>query len=257
MKKIFEEIFLLDEEEIFLLMGSLLSLLFTTSFIFYFIRLLKSQINFLDIPIITIVFLYLNNLIWYTYSKYILYDLMKICYLISIIISLIFIMIYLVNEFSQDKIDALLNIFLIISATLALNKFLMEVLNDEDKIKMCCSDAIIFILFGLLSSIFRTIHIKSNNNLSFCIGISLILMCGCHFIYGIFYKEIFFIITNLAGILLGIIYLGFIFYFKINYSSLKEFRADSVIDIDVKNEEKEKNNIKNKEENISMNEFKK
>ena len=239
-----DEIFLLDEEEIFLLIGSIFTLLFNGSFIFYFIKLFKSQINLIDIPILTIFLSYLNGLVWFTYSKYILHDIMRNVYLISSIISIIFIIIYLIYEYKTDKTDAILNILLLISSTLALNKFLTEALNDEDKIKFCCYYSIISIILGILTSIFRAIMIKSNSNLNIYVGIFLILMCGANLFYGLFYKELLLIITNASGIYGGLAYLGFFYYLKINYTSLyfKESGGDSVIDIEVKNDKQEKNN---------------
>jgi hypothetical protein len=238
-----DEIFLLDEEEIFLLIGSICTLLFNSSFLFYFIKLFKSQINLIDIPILTIFLSYLNDLVWFTYSKYILHDIMRNVYLISSIISIIFILIYLIYEYKTDKTDSILNILLLISATLALNKFLTEALNDEDTIKLCCCYSIISILFGLLTSIIRAVIIKSNSNLNIYVGIFLVVMCGANLLYGLLYKELILIIINASGIYGGLSYLGFFYYLKINYTPLnfKESGGDSVIDIEVKNDKQEKN----------------
>ena len=243
-----DEIFLLDEEEIFLLIGSIFTLLFNCSFIFYFIKLFKSQINLIDIPILTVFLSYLNGLVWFTYSKYILHDIMKNVYLTSSIISIIFIIIYLICEYTTDKTDVILNILLLISSTLALNKFLTQTLNDEDDIKFCGCYSIISLYFGILTSIFRSVIIKSNSNLNIYVNIFFILMCVANLFYALFYKELLLIIVNTSGIFIGFSYFGYFHYLKINYTSLnfKESVGDSVIDIEVKNDKQEKNDSGNK-----------
>ena len=242
------EIFLLDKEEVVLLIGSIFTLSFNSSFIFNFIKLFKSQINLIDIPILAIFLSYLNSVIWFIYSKYILHDIMKNIYLINIIISLTFIILFLICQYKKDKTDTILNILLIISITLSINKFLTKTLNDEDKIKFCCCYSIIALCFGILFNIFRAIRITSNTILNIYNGICLILVCGCHLFYGIFYKEIFFIISNFCGMVFGFGYLGFFYFLKINYTSLpfKELRKDSVIGIEVENDKNRKNDIEKK-----------
>ena len=81
-----EELFLLDNEEIFLLIGSGFNLLFTCSFATFLYKVLNGSLNYLEIPIISISFCFINNMIWFFYSEYILHDLMKLCFLISLII---------------------------------------------------------------------------------------------------------------------------------------------------------------------------
>ena len=173
---------------------------------------------------------------------------MKNVYLTSSIISIIFIIIYLICEYKTDKTDVILNILLLISTTLALNKLLTDILNDEEKIKLCCCYSIISLFFGRLASIIRSIIIKSNSNLNIYVNIFFILMCGANLIYSLFYKELLLVIVNTAGVFFGFIYFRFFYYLKINYTTLnfKESGGDSVIDIKVENDKQEKNDGWNK-----------
>jgi hypothetical protein len=231
-----EDISLLDTEETFLFVGSILSILFTTTFIYNIYRLFKGTLNFIDFPIISISLCYLNNFIFYTYSKFILHDLMKYCYLISILISLLLIICYLIYEFSRDKIDTFMNILLLISVTLSVNKFLSEDLNNEDKVKLTCGYSTLALLCGIIEWLYRDARFKGKNSLFLFTGIALILMSGCYFIYGIIYKENAFIFPNIIGILVGFVYIGFNIYFKNKYYTFQENKGNTVIDIDVQNE---------------------
>ena len=230
-----KEIFIMDNEELFFLTGSILSLLLTCCYISYFIKILQKKINFIDIPIISLFFCYLNNYVFYAYSKFILHDSMKFFYFISTIISAFLIILYLIIEFNKEKVDATLNILFFIAASLAIDKLLFKELNHEDKIKICCNYSTYGLLFGLMISIYRAIYIKSNNNLNLYIGIILIFLCGCYYGYGYYYKEMEFIYPNLIGILFGFFYIVFFHCLKSKYS--KNFgRAESVIEIENKNE---------------------
>ena len=232
------EIFLMDYEELFFLAGSILSLLLTCCYTSYFIKLLQKRINFIDIPIISLFFCYLNNYVFFAYSKFILHDSMNFFYFISTIISAFLIILYLIIEFNKEKVDSILNILFFIAASLSIDKLLFKELNHEDKIKICCNYSTYGLLFGFMINIYRAIHIKSNNILNLYIGIILIFLCGCYYGYGFYYKEIQFIYPNLIGILFGFFYIALFQCLKSKYS--KDFGgADSVIDIDNKNENEE------------------
>lgn len=240
-----EEFFFLDNEEIFLLIGSVFNLLFTCSFSTFLYKVLNSSINYSEIPIISICFCYINNLIWYFYSEYILHDLMKLFYLISFIISLIFISLYLIYEYKKDKFDMILNIFLLIGASLAIHKLTTQVLNDEDKIKKACGYSIFALLCSILQRLYMEMQTKAHNNLSIYISISLSLMTGCHFVYGVVYNEDNFIIPNIIGVFVGISYLVLIILTSNKYYTFQEIKENSVIDIDIdinkdENEDQEK-----------------
>ena len=231
-----EAITLLDTEESFLFVGSILSILFTISFIYNIYRLFKGTLNFIDFPIISVSLCYLNNFIFYTYSKFILHDLMKYCYLLSTLISLLLIICYLIFEFNRDKIDTFMNILLLLSVTLSVNKFLNEALNNEDNVKLTCGYSTLALLCGIIEWLYKDIRFKGKNSLFLLTGITLILMSGCYFIFGILYNEKAFIFPNLFGILIGLVYIGFNTYFKNKYYTFQENKGNTVIDIDIQNE---------------------
>ena len=225
------------------------SLIFTCSFITIFIRLFNGTLNFIDIPIISISLCYLNNFVLYIYSKLILHDFMELCYLISTFVSLSLIICYLIYEFKLDKFDVLLNFFILISITLSLHKLLIEVFNDEDKVKISCCFSTFALFCGIIEWVYKANQIKSKNVLNKFTGIALILMSGCYFIFGIYYSEFSFIFSNIFGIITGFLYLGFNYYLKNKYSNIQENRGNTEVDIENNgNEENEKDDINEQNE---------
>ena len=120
-----EDLNALDEEEKLLLLGSCLSLVFTSSFIFSYILVFLHKKNYDEIPLSVIVFGYINNLVWYYYSELIYHEYMQNTNNINYIIYLILIMIYLIYEFKDDKIDTILNFFIVITVSWAIKKLLI------------------------------------------------------------------------------------------------------------------------------------
>ena len=244
-----EALSLLDTEELFLLVGGIFSLIFTCSFIIIFIRLFNGTLNFIDIPIISISLCYLNNFVLYIYSKLILHDFMELCYLISTFVSLSLIICYLIYEFKLDKFDVLLNFFILISITLSIHKLLIEVFNDEDKVKISCCFSTFALFCGIIEWVYKANQIKSKNVLNKFTGITLILMSGCYFLFGIYYSEFSFIFSNIFGIITGFLYLGFNYYLKNKYSNIQENRGNTEVDIENNgNEENEKDDINEQNE---------
>lgn len=217
---------LLDNEEVFLFVGSIFSLLFTSSFLFSFVKVFYGTLNYDEIPIISISFCYTNNLIWYFYSDYIFHDLMKLCYLISTIISLSFIILYIKFEYKQDKFDSILNILLLLGITLVLHKLLTEVFNVEDKAKISCSYSIFFLLLSFFEWIYKAFKLKTTNNLNIYTGISLLLMSVCYFFYGITYKELWIIYPHFFGIIIAFAYIIIFYLLNNKYNNFEEDKAE-------------------------------
>ena len=76
--------------------------------------------NYYELPILVIFFYYFNSLVWFYFSDSIYHYNMKMIYKINFLFSLILIMIYLVYEFSEYKIDTFLNFLIFITASWAI-----------------------------------------------------------------------------------------------------------------------------------------
>ena len=209
-----EDLNSLDEEEKLLLLGSCLSLVFTCSFIFSYILVFLHKKNYDEIPLSVIVFGYINNLVWYYYSELIYHEYMQNTNNINYIIYLILIMIYLIYEFKDDKIDTILNFFIVITVSWAIKKLLIDIFNDEDKVKYTSVLSTFSLYFVILELIIRAFKEKNKNILNILTPFCLVATSICHVIYGLIYEESAFFIPNIFGIVIGCIYVGVWLYLK-------------------------------------------
>ena len=244
--ELIEDLLLLDDEEKMLLVGSCLSLLFTLSFIYSSIKVYLHKMDYNEIPFIVLCFGYLNNLIWYYYSDLIYHDYMKMVYKINYIFSLILIIIYLKYEIKEDKIDSLLNILIVITASWAIKKLMMDIFNDEDKVKISSGFSTISVLMAVVEWMFRAYKEKNKNILNIFCALSLICVSICRIIFGYIYEELSFLIPNIIGFIIGCAYIGI-------WTNLNRNYKYSDIPVEIK----ENNNDENKNENNDETKFKK
>ena len=239
-----DELLLLDNEEKILLVGSCLSLLFTLSFTYSYIKVFRQKMNYNELPILVICFGYLNNLVWFFYSDLIYHDYMKIAYKINFIFSLILIMIYLKYEFGEDKIDTFLNFLIIITASWAIKKLMIDILNDEDKVKIACFFSTISLLITLLEWIIRAYRAKNKNILNIFCALSLLLTSICRIIFGLVYDELSFLVSNIIGLIIAFIYIGVWLILKRKYGDVPEEIKENIKDKDIKNEQNDEKTFK-------------
>ena len=161
-----DDLKLLDEEEITLLVFGILSLLFTCSFIFSYIKVFRHTLHHSEIPTITISFCYLNNLVWYYYSDLRYHDYMKYCFEASIAVCIIMIFIFLYFQYKEDKIDSILNFFIILTSSWAIKKLIVDILDDEDKAKITAGFSIVVLLCSIIGWIISAFNEKNKNILN-------------------------------------------------------------------------------------------
>ena len=242
-----EDLNALDEEEKLLLLGSCLSLVFTCSFIFSYILVFLHKKNYYEIPLSVIVFGYINNLVWYYYSELIYHEYMQNTNNINYIIYLILIMIYLIYEFKDDKNDTILNFFIVITVSWAIKKLLIDIFNDEDKVKYTSVLSTFSLYFVILELIIIAFKEKNKNILNILTPFCLVATSICHVIYGLIYEESAFFIPNIFGIVIGCIYVGVWLYLKRKsrefISKKEDFEENKKVNNeDIKKDGKTKNN---------------
>ena len=241
---------ILDEEEIILLIGSTFSLLYTVSFGFSLIKLFKKKYTYEVFPIISLFFCYLNGLIWTQYSDLIYHESMKFLFQVSNIISCGFVVIYSLYEILKDIIDTILNVLILITSSWAVKKLLMDILKEEEKVKMTCAYAIIILYLASLEWTYRA-HVERNTNiLNMISALFLLCLASCWIFYGIKYEDKYFLYPNLVGIFTGIIYLY-------NWNRLRKKYGYNVPVKKNKEEKKKSEEKENKEDNKEVKENKK
>ena len=241
---------ILDEEEIILLIGSTFSLLYTVSFGFSLIKLFKKKYTYEVFPIISLFFCYLNGLIWTQYSDLIYHESMKFLFQVSNIISCGFVVIYSLYEILKDIIDTILNVLILITSSWAVKKLLMDILKEEEKVKMTCAYAIIILYLASLEWTYRANVERNTNILNMISALFLLCLASCWIFYGIKYEDKYFLYPNLVGIFTGIIYLY-------NWNRLRK-KYGYIVPVKKNKEEKKKSEEKeNKEDNKEVKENKK
>ena len=247
---------ILDEEEIVLLIGSCFSLLYTASLTFSIIKLFRKKFTYEVFPIISLFFCFLNGLIWTQYSDLIYHESMKYLFQINSIISCALVLVYSLYEILKDIIDTILNILILITSYWAVNKLLMDILKEEEKVKQTCGYAIIVLYLSSLEWVYRANRERNTNIINFISAMFMLCLSSCWVYYGFKYEDKYFLYPNIVGIFTSIIY----FYV---WNKLKKKYGYVIPHKKIKEEEKkekEENNgskeDKKQEKNNSVNETK-
>ena len=248
LNSIMEGLSLLDDEELMLLLGSFFSLLFTCSFIYYFIKLFSHKMQYSEIPLFLLYFTYMNTLVWHYYSIFILHDYMKTCHQINYIIALIFIIIYILYEFKENKIDSFLNVGIIISVSWAIRKILNDILSDEDKVKISCGFSQLSLISMIFALLIKAYKDKNINILNVFCTFPLISVSVVWIVFGLVYEELAFFIPNILGLIMGCAYLGMWFYLKKKFYGFHEIKY-----VNIKNNNKDDSNSNSNSNSIRNN----
>ena len=248
-----EDLSLLDREEKILLVGCCLSLVATCTFIYNYIQVFRHKMDYSQLPILTIIFGYLNNLVWYYYSDLIFNEYMKSVININYYIYLLLMFIYLKYEYKEDKIDTLLNFLIIITSSWAIKKLLADILNDEDKVKYCCSFSSFSLYVFIVEWAIRAYKEKNKFILNLFYIFFLFANSACNAIVGIIYEELVFFIPNIIGVIFCCVYAGVWIYLKRKYGDyIPEFKKE--IEEEEEQEKEEKEETKEKKVENKLNE---
>ena len=198
---------ILDEEEITLLIGSCLSLLYTSSLSFSLYKLFRKKFTYDVFPIISLFFCYLNGLIWAQYSDLIYHESMKFIFQVTIVVSCGLVIIYSLYEILKDIIDTVLNILILVTSSWAVNKLLTDILKEEEKVKMTCGYAIVVLYLSALEWTYRANQERNTNVLNLISGLILLSLAICWIYYGFKYEDKYFLYPNLVGAFSGVLYI--------------------------------------------------
>ena len=183
-----------------------------------FLNVIKGKLHYEETPGIYVTTCYINCLIWYIYAKMKNNNLIKISYMISGIICLIFISIYLIFEAKKYLCDSILNTFFIVTGTWAFYRALILIVG---KIKLVGYITILttFILF--ISPVMKLDKMIKEKNFKLTQTFSAwkyLVYSISWLIYAIFLKDIYLIITNSLGIIFALFYVFIKIYYKNKYN---------------------------------------
>ena len=219
-------------QEIFGWVATGLTICLYISPIIPFIKVFKKKLKYEDTPIVLISTSYVNCFCWYIYGDMIFSNQIKICNMIGIILNLILICIYLIYEIKDYTLDAILNVLIIISGSLALYKGLANVINDDSIIGKICNGTAILVFLCPIRLIYKVIKDKNYVLIPNYVAYVLFMASSCWVTYGVFIKDIYVILPNAFGILLAIIQIIVYTYYKRKYPSIEEKQLNSTIGIE-------------------------
>jgi uncharacterized protein with PQ loop repeat len=234
---------------IFGFLGFILGLIFGISPYTYFKKIQLHEINLPDIPLLMLIFNYLNNQLWLAYGILLKEFIMIFGNIINLIINIVFIIwyIYYYVDKQNKKCSYYSGILILISI------FLFLILVNLFPEKLLGKSAMIFnilMFFGPCQNIFKVIKTGNYKLLSILSSSIGFVMSFCWVLYGVFIKNINSIIPNLFGVILCLIQILFYLIYKYKISEDKKYifsNKNNNTEIEVKIENNNNNNNDNEE----------
>ena len=122
---------------------------------------------------------------------------------------------------------------------------MIDILNDEDKVKVSCLFSTISLLIALLEWIIKAYRVKNKNILNIFCALSLICVSICRIIFGLLYDELFsFLVSNIIGLIIAFIYIVVWLILKRKYRDVPEEIKENINDKDIKNEKNDETTFK-------------
>lgn len=242
----------LDNEEIILLISGAFSLFFIFSYSINFFKVILGFNNYTETGIKSLFFIYINCSMWYYYSVLIEHELMQGCYYYGSWIAFAMLILYLSYQYYDDKFDTLLN-FLITSILFStLKKIFIQIYDDEEKTKRFCGYTQFLVIISIIQWIYKSYKTKNIRNLNIYVAFGLIFYSSSLLYYGYSFEDLYILIPNFGGVLIGLAYICIWCLLNKKYDSFEiELQGAPSIDIEVKDEKKvkEKSDKKNKKRN--------
>jgi solute carrier family 50 protein (sugar transporter) len=250
----------METKDIFGWAATYLTALFYVSLVTPFIKIFKGQMKYQDAPIFVIYVSYINCILWIIYGSMIFSSQIRICNIIGASSTFILIFIYLSYEIKKYILDSILSAIIVVYGTFVLYNYLTIIITDKANI---IGNFCIFAKFCVFISPIQLIYrvIKEKNYILIPIYASFVSFSSgiCWVIYGFYIKNIYVILPNMVGIILGITQFYVFFYYKKNYSNLY-ISNNNTIHIDnsfAEPDNKEDVEIIIKEKNLKNKAFKK
>lgn len=201
-------------EKIFGWSGTLINAIYYISPLIPYMDLVKGKLEYDDVPGILVSTSYCNCFMWYIYGDMIFSSELKMCNLFGCLISLIFIMLYLIFEMKKFACDAVLNGLILFSGTWATYRALNVVVNDEDAVGKFCVISSLITHLSTIQLLFRVC--KENNFRIIPIVTSFVLALSniCWIIYGFIINDYYIVTANFIGLGINGFIIGIYYIFK-------------------------------------------
>lgn len=194
-----------------------------------FIKVIEGKLNFEDTPGVYVTTCYINTFLWFIYGVMTVNDQIKISNMISAIISLIFIMIYLLYELKKYFVDSVLNFLILISGSWAVYRALTIVADDDITCGYICLGTTVIVLISPLVVLYKVCKEKNYHLIQFFSAWIYLLNTLFWFIYSILIKDIFLAVPNTLGFFVSVLEIGMYIHYRRKYGIGESF--SSSIDI--------------------------
>jgi hypothetical protein len=212
-----------------------------------FYKVIMGKLNYENTPGAYITLVYLNSLCWYVYGDYIYSDQMKLCYLVGIISSFIFLAIYLLYEQRKYTHDAILNAVIIINAAFVIYKGLNIVVDDVDNIARISLAISLPILIFPINNIYHAIKRRNYSIIPYKTSWYSMAVSLCWIIYSVLFDEFYIILPNVFIYILSSIQVFLYYRYKKIYT-ISDDNTISIISFKKPKEEMEKEEKEDKKE---------
>jgi hypothetical protein len=185
--------------------GTLVSICFFISPIHQYYFLIKKKIKYSDIHIIIILGNYISSIVWLIYGFSVDIKQIKICFLLGVLISLIWIWIYLIYMAKKKMTQSIFFTMILSILSFAIYIILTTVIRDKKLIGEICFVVCSISYISPVQLIIKVINSKNYNLIPIYSAIISSIGYGSWTIFGLFNFNAHIIIPNLVGLAFSLV----------------------------------------------------
>ena len=219
-------------KEIFGWVATGLTMCFYISPVIPFVNVFKGKLNYEDTPAIIVTTSYVNCFCWFIYGDIIVSDQIKICNLTGAISSGILISIYLIYEFKQYTLDAILNALILITGSYAAYRAITVLIDDDETIGKICNITAIIVFLSPIQLIYRVIKEKNFILIPIYTAYVSLVSASCWVTYGFLIMDYYVVFPNVIGIILAVVQIFVYWNYRRHYPTIGEKNLNNSIGIE-------------------------
>ena len=206
------------------------------SLIIPFFNVLRGKLCYDDAPISLINTIYVDCLSLYFYSEKMNSDPLGVCHKGGAILCVLLIIIYLIFEAKRYKIDAFLNLIILILGTLVIKNRLKDIIEKADNVGRICAIVKIISFYNPALDIWRIIKEKDYLDFSLLMSITLFISSLGWGYFGHYINDVYLLAPNIIGGIISIIQIIAYYYAKSYFKKYIKPFCGTGIEIDGKKE---------------------
>ena len=202
--------------------GFTFSLYFVLFPLLPFYNLIKSKISLEEAPRAYSVLNYINCFCWFLYGDMLYSNQVKYIALIGLISNGVCVSIYIYYELFKYRIDAILNILIVISGSYMMYIIITVIIDDDTLIGKICDSTQFLIFIFPIKTIYRVLKHKNFKLVPFGRAWGSLFMSIGWGTYGIIYNEIYIVIPHCFNLVLSTVQIILFLNYRRKYSLFQE-----------------------------------